>query len=166
MASCRRAAVTWLLAVLGGCTGGQPPLDERPAVSFAEGFYLELWVIGEDNLAVLYRVNGERELGFGGGPDAFNRSLSWEGELTPDEYERLQQLLEEHGWFAGNATSTGDPRQRVTRARVRGKGKDRRYTLRGVCEDVQPILQLLDHASRRRLVRELDRLPVAGDPVR
>ncbi len=163
----RTCAATWLLAVVAaGCTTGRGPLDERPSVPFTEGFYLELWILGEDNLAVLYRVNGAHELGFGGGADAFNRKLSWEGELTPGEYERLQALLEEHGWFAGTATSTGEPRKRVTRVRVRRNGQGRRYTLRGVSEDADPVWQLLDQASRRRLKPDLDRLPEAGAPVR
>ena len=163
----RAWAATWLLAaVAAGCTTGRAPLDERPSVRFAEGFYLEVWILGEDNLAVLYRVNGARELGFGGGVDAFNRNLSWEGELTPGEYERLQELLGEHGWFDGTATSTGEPRKRVTRVRIRRNGRGWRDTLRGVCEDVEPVRQLLDQASRRRLQGDLDRLPEAGAPAR
>ena len=154
------AAVVW--AIVAGCAGKSPGLD-RPEVVFAEGFYLELWILGQDRYATLYRVNGARRLGFGGGPDAFNRRINWVGTLTDQQYTELQDLLERHGWFAGTVNSPGEPPERITRVRLRWPGGSRRFKVIGDSADIEPVRELLDGVARRRLQRDLDRLPEAGD---
>ncbi len=148
-----------------GCKTGRAPVHDLPTVRVADGFYMEYWLLGEDNLALIYRVNGLRALGFGGGADARNRNLNWAGKLTSGQYDRLQELLEQDGWYAGNVTSTGEPRQRITRVQLRWGGKSRRYKLRGECAAAGPVRALLDDAARRRFEPELERLPKAGDRI-
>ncbi len=166
----RRSVITvwavWAALVTGlqvGCKTGRPPAHDMPTVRAADGFYMEFWLLGEDNLALIYRVNGLRALGFGGGADARNRNLSWAGELTGGQYDRLQELLEKDGWYAGNVTSTGEPPQRITRVQLRLAGQSRRYKLRGECAAAGPVRALLDNAARQRFEPELDRLPKAGE---
>jgi len=161
-----------VLAVLGftvsvnvGCAGKGPKTEQQPEVRIADGFWLELWILGEENYAVLYRVNGASALGFGGGAVAFNRELSWEGTLEQQEYDRLQELLEQHGWFDGTIDTTGDARQPVSRISLRWPGGSRRLKLRGVSPGVEPVRQLLDRAARRRFKPQLESLPQAGDKV-
>ncbi len=155
-------AASVVCAIVAGCVGKSPGLD-RPEVVFAEGFYLELWILGQDRYATLYRVNGARRLGFGGGPDAFNRRISWAGTLTDEQYAELQDLLERHGWFAGTVSSPGKLAERITRVQLRWPGGSRRFKVIGDSEDIEPVRELLDGAARQRLQRDLDRLPEAGD---
>lgn len=162
-----RATVAVIAAVVVcasgvGCAGKAPGLD-RPEVVFAEGFYLELWILGQDRYATLYRVNGARRLGFGGGADAFNRRINWVGVLTDEQYAELQDLLELHGWFAGTASSPGEPPERITRVRLQWPGGSRRFKVTGDSADIESVRELLDGAARQRLRRDLDRLPEAGD---
>ena len=152
------------VAVNAGCAGAGPK-PRRPDVRIADGFWLELWILGEDNYAVLYRVNGAKALGFGGGAIAFNRELSWEGTLEQVEYDRLQELLRQHGWFDGTIDSTGEARQRVSRIRLRWPGGSRRVKVTGDSPDVEPVLQLLDRAARRRFDDDLEILPQPGESV-
>ena len=154
------AAVFW--AIVAGCAGKSPGLD-RPEVVFADGFYLELWILGQDRYAVMYRVNGAHRLGFGGGADAFNRRISWVGTLTDEQYAELQVLLERHGWFAGTVSTQGEPHERITRVRLRWPGGSRRFKVTGDSADIDPVRELLDGVARQRLQRDLDRLPEAGD---
>ncbi len=149
-------------AIVAGCVGKSPGL-ERPEVVVAEGFYLELWILGQERYATLYRVNGARRLGFGGGPDAFNRRISWVGTLTDEQYAELQDLLDRHGWFAGTVSSPGEPAERITRVRLQWPGGSRRLKVIGDSADIEPVRELLDGAARQRLRRDLDRLPEAGD---
>jgi hypothetical protein len=170
MTRVRRRWPVIALAVLGltvalnaGCAGKGPKTQQQPEVRIADGFWLELWILGEENYAVLYRVNGASALGFGGGAVAFNRELSWEGTLKPDEYDRLQVLLEQHGWFDGTIVTTGEARQPVSRISLRWPGGSRRLKVKGVSPDIEPVQKLLDRAARRRFDPHLESLPQAGD---
>lgn len=160
----RLAVVLGILAA-AGCGRHEAPAFDAPQVSFAGDFYLELWILGEDNLAVIYRVNGDRVLGWGGGRDAVSRRVSWTGVLDPQRYDRLRVLLEQEGWLAGGVESSGAPRKRITRVSLRWDGRSRRYSLRGECPAVEPLAALLDEACRKRLEPELESLPQAGEPV-
>jgi len=155
-------AVAVVAALTAGCAGKSPGLD-GPRVVFAEDFYLELSTRGPDGYATLYRVNGARRLGFGGGTDALNRRISWVGAITDEQYAELQGLLERHGWFAGTVSAQGEPAQRVTRGQLRWPGGSRRFKLSGDSADIDPVRDLLDGVARQRLSRDLDRLPEAGD---
>lgn len=145
-----------------GCAGSAPGADQ-PEVNIAGGFYLELWVLGEENYATLYRVNGARELGFGGGRDAFNRNINWVGELPETQYSELQGLLDRHGWFAGTVESTGIPKERISRIELTWPGGSRRFKVKGDSPGIEPVQRLLDDAARQRLRKDLDRLPQAGE---
>ena len=159
-----RATAALALAVCTGCSvPGSSPRVDRPEVLFADGFLLELRLQGLDNYAALYRVNGARRLGFGGGVDASNRELSWTGSLSDEQYGRLQALLRQHGWFDGLAASTGEPRQRVAWIKLRWPGGRRRFKVTGNSPDVEPVRQLLDDAARRRLEPALENLPRPGE---
>ena len=158
------AALGFTVAVNAGCAGKGAKV-EQPEVRIADGFWLELWILGEDNYAVLYRVNGASALGFGGGAVAFNRELSWEGTLEQAEYDRLQELLGQHGWFDGTIVSTGETSLRVSRIILRWPGGSRRLKVTGVSPGIEPVQQLLDRAARRRFEPELESLPQAGDRV-
>ncbi len=135
------ALLLWAAAVAPAACAGSAPVRTRPKVSIAGGFFLELLIRGADNYAVIYRVNGDRKLGFGGGADAVNR--------------RLRNLLDRHGWFDGAIEETGEPPQRRTRIHLRGPDGSRRHRIRGRNPGVDAVADLLDHASRRRLEREI-----------
>ncbi len=156
------AVIAVIAAMTAGCAG-KAPVRDRPQVVFAEGFHLEMWTLGPDRYATLYRVNGARRLGFGGGVDALNRRISWVGTLTDEQYAELQGLLERHGWFAGTVSTRGEPAERVTRVQLRWPGGSRRFKLEGDGADVQPVRDLLDGVAKQRLSRDLDRLPEAGE---
>ncbi len=156
------AALGLTVAVNTGCAG-EGPRSLQPEVRIADGFWLELWILGEENYAVLYRVNGAHALGFGGGAVAFNRELSWTGTLQDEEYDRLQELLGQHGWFDGTIASTGEARRRVARIRLQWTGGSRRMKVTGASPDVEPVRQLLDHAARRRFQRDLEELAWVDD---
>ena len=149
-------------AVVAGCAGKAPNFDKLEVLS-AEGFYLELWIHGQERYVTLYRVNGAHRIGFGGGADAFNQRISWVGTLTDEQYAELQDLLERHGWFAGNVSSQGEPPDRITRVQLQWPGGNRRFKVTGDSADIEPIRELLDAVALQRLHRDLDRLPEAGE---
>ncbi|MHC4209819.1 MAG: hypothetical protein ACYTE6_06830 [Planctomycetota bacterium] len=161
----RRGAWVWpvgtvLAAVMAGCS----VLSGADPASATRGLSLELWLRGEENLAVLYRVEPAGTIGFGGGADARNQRITWTGPLTAEEIDRLWALLQEHGWFSGDlkAASTGEPRQRQYRIRMRWPGGSKRYKFRGENPQVTPVETLLGQASRRRLGGFLETFPRPG----
>ena len=156
-----RGLLLVLIAAAAGCKGSAPTTGV-PDVMMADGFYLELSVRNEENYAVFYKVNGAQRLGFGGGRDAMNRQLSWIGALTNEEFERLFELLERNGWFAGTVESTGEPRKNVARATLVWKGGRKRFKRTGRSAQIEPVEKLLADAARRRLDRDLEALPAAG----
>ncbi len=161
----RMMALTAALAAM--CTGcsvpGSSPRVDKPEVLFADGFLLELRLQGLDNYAALYRVNGDHRLGFGGGAAATSSRLTWTGSLSSEQYDLLQALLRQHGWFDGLVTSTGEPKQQVARIALRWPGGRRRFTVTGDSPDVDPVRQLLDDAARQRFQSALDILPRPGE---
>lgn len=168
-------AVAGLLLVLCSCSvrggrvaaGGPGAVEGRSATG---GLKLELLVHGEANLAVLYRVSRDGTIGYGGGADARNRTITWTGQMTPGEIDELHALLQQHGWFDGAPRSTGEPQERVSRIKLRHAGRSYSYKVRGISPDVTPIEQLLDRVARRRFERFLESLPKpehvpkSGDP--
>ncbi len=149
-----------LLLVLCGCSGG----GGTGAVggrSPTGGFKLELRVHGEANLAVLYRVSEDGTIGYGGGADARNRTITWTGQMTPGEIDELRALLQKHGWFRGAPRSTGEPRKRVSRIKLSHDGRRHSYKVRGRSPDITPVEELLDRVARRRFERFLESLPKA-----
>lgn len=158
------AVTAALAAVCAGCSmPGSSPRVDRPEVLFADGFLLELRLQGVDNYAVLYRVNGAGRLGFGGGAAATSSRLTWTGSLSPEQYDRLQALLRQHGWFDGLVASTGEPRRQVARIALRWPGGRRRFTVTGDSPDVEPVRQLLDDAARQRFQPVLESRPRPGE---
>ena len=152
------------LAVIMGCSvPGSSPRVDRPEVLFADGFLLELQLQGLDNYAALYRVNGARRLGFGGGVPATQGQLTWTGSLSLEQYDRLQALLRQHGWFDADVASTGEPPQQVARIALRWPGGRRRFKVTGDSPDVDPVRQLLDDAARLRLQPALGIFPQPGE---
>ncbi len=183
MARCRDAtrwrhavtllAAAGLLLVLCGCSGWGGR-GGRGAVGGPEGtggvggrsptggIKLELLVQGEANLAVLYRVSEDGTIGYGGGADARNRTITWTGQMTPGEIDELRALLQQHGWFRGAPRSTGEPQERVSRIKLSHAGRSHSYKVRGSSPEVTPIEQLLDRVARRRFERFLESLPKAA----
>ena len=148
---------TALAAMIAGCAA----LSGVDPGSATRGLTLELWLRGQENLMVLYRVEQEGTIGFGGGADARNQRITWTGPLTAEEIDRLWVLLDEHGWFTGDVktASTGEPRHRRYRIRMRWPGGSKRYKTRGENPAVTPVETLLEQASRRRLGGFLQTLP-------
>jgi hypothetical protein len=149
-----RPVIAALAAVLSGCQGTDPGTVTR-------GLSLELWDRGLENRAVLYQVETDGRISFGGGRDAIHKRVSWTGQLTDDEIDQLWVLLEDHGWFSGEmkAASTGEPRRRQCWIRMRWPGGSKRYRFRGQNPEVDPVEALLAEASRRRLHGDLETLP-------
>jgi hypothetical protein len=143
--------------VLAGCS----VLPVADPGSATRGLSLEVWLWGEQNLAIFYRVITDGTIGFGGGADARSQRVTWSGPMTAEEIDRLWALLREHGWFSGDvkAASTGEPEQRWYRIRLRWPGGSKRYKIRGENPQVAPVEALLAQASRRRLEGDLERLP-------
>lgn len=156
-------AVTLAVAVVTGCSvPGSSPRVDRPEVHLADGFLLELRLQGLDNYAALYRVNGARRLGFAGGAAATKSQLTWTGSLSVEQYDRLQALLRQHGWFDALVVSTGEPPQQVARIALRWPGGRRRFKVTGLSPDIEPVRQLLDDAARSRFEPALEILPEPG----
>jgi hypothetical protein len=122
---------------------------------------MEVWLRGQENFMVLYRVDTDGTIAFGGGADARNRNVTWTGTLTGDEIDRLWALLEQHGWLSGDvkAASTGKPKDIEARIKVWWPGGSKHYRLRGENPQVTPVAEVLGEASRRRLGGDLQTLP-------
>jgi hypothetical protein len=146
-----------LAALIAGCS----VLPGADPGSATRGLSLEVWLRGEENLMVLYRVEPDGTIGFGGGADARNQRITWTGPMTAEEIDRLWALLQEHGWFSGDvkAASTGEPRERRYRIRLRWPDGSKQYKIRGENPAVTPVETLLGQASRRRLGGFLQTLP-------
>ena len=146
-----------LLSWLGGCSS----LSGADPHSVTRGLSLDMYAWGEGNFAVFYRVGTDGSLGFGGGVDARVQNVSWTGALTAEEIDRLWVLLEEHGWFSGavKAATTGDPKRRQYRLRVRWPDGQKKYRVKGENPGVAPVEELLGAAARRRMDGFLETLP-------
>jgi hypothetical protein len=149
-----RPVIAALAALLAGCSAPDPGSATR-------GLSLEVWDRGVENRAVLYRVETDGTISFGGGQDAIRQNISWTGPLTAGEIDQLWVVLEDHGWFSGDvrAASTGEPRRRQCWIRLRWPGGRKRFRFRGENPDVDPVEALLAEASRRRLGGDLETLP-------
>ncbi len=160
----RRFAIALAAVALCGCNGAPPRFDD-PSVRYKGDFYLELWVLGEENLAALYRVNGLGQIGFGGGVAARNYKLTWTGTITPEVLEQLRGLLREHGWFTGEVASVPEPKKRINRIDMRWDGERRRMKVRGASPAVEPVRIFLDKAARYRLEpEERELVPAPTEP--
>ena len=153
----RRFPVLLAAAALAGCAGAPPRLEE-PTVQITRDFYVELWVVGEENLAALYRVNQLGQIGFGGGTKARDHVITWVGTISPEQLQQLQALVQEHGWCTEKIPSVPEPRQRVNRIQMQCQGHYRRMTVRGASPDVEPLRAFLDRAARERLEPQMKAL--------
>jgi hypothetical protein len=145
-------AVAALLCGPPGCASGR-------GAPGSGGDTLELFISAEENRVVLYRVDDDGTLHFGGGLDAMNGNVTWSGPLTEGEREQLWAMVRDFGWLEKQPPEgDGDPlrKQRVT---VRVDGTRRRFRVQGHCPDVAPVEALLANASLRRHDSFLDTLP-------
>jgi hypothetical protein len=151
----RLGCVSAAAAVLAGCSAPSRADPDSPT----RGLSLEMEMRGEGNLAVLYRVETDGTIGFGGGADAVQREITWTGPLAAEEIERLWVLLEEHGWLSGDLRTTGEQKRPEYRIRLRWPSGSRRFKVRGANPGVTPVEELLEQAARRRLQGFLGTFP-------
>ncbi len=160
-----RLLVLPAVLLLVSCTAGKPPSSHPELdVAWEGGLLLSVRQLGEENYAVYYKVNGARQIGFGGGFAAINRQIGWVGELSTDDYARLQEKLESGGWFDRKPEGSGEPKARKAEIVLRTERRTRRYTVKGQCAQVDDVVALLERASRERLQSDLDTLPEADQP--
>lgn len=127
------------------------------------GLSLRLKVTGDENLAALYEVSADGVLAFGGGIDAQRDRVTWEGAMTGPEIDRLRALVEEHEWYTRRPVSSGEPKERRYRIKLRWPGGGKYYKVRGASPDVVQVQELLDKIARRRFDAYLRSLPAAKE---
>ena len=96
----RRAVLGLLLAPPGGPDMG--------------GISLQLRLTDEAGKAVVYHVDPDGMLHFGGGMDAAVDRTTWSGPLTEAEAAELRRRLEGGHWFDRELPATGEPTPKST----------------------------------------------------
>lgn len=134
------------------------------------GIALEMLVRGEGHLVVLYRVQPDGTIGFGGGTDARSRRVSWNGQMTAGEIEQLRSLLQQHGWFhaAPASTSSAADAKRSYRIKLSWPQGWWQSHITGISPHITPLYDLLEQIARRRLDEDdaLKALPQPGPQPR
>lgn len=160
----RASVAPWVLVMglalgLSGCQAashsdhGAQPLKPR----------LELTLSMHDETAdELFEIHRDGTFRFGGGMDARLGHTSWSTRLDDADRQRLADLIDRHGWIAGNLKSTGSPESLRYRISIRTDRGSARHSLKGHHPDVEPIYQELRKISLRRLDADLQRLPEPG----
>jgi hypothetical protein len=128
------------------------------------GISLQLRLTDEAGKAVVYHVDPDGMLHFGGGMDAAVDRTTWSGPLTEAEAAELRRRLEGGHWFDRELPATGEPAERRWWIEVRGPAGRRRHKLRGECPEAEAVEALLENAARRRLDRFMERMPEPGQP--
>ena len=111
---------------------------------------------------VLYKVDTDGILAWGGGQAASMDETTWESLLEPEQVRQLRSILQDSGWFAGKPTGSGTGGQRRTKVHFRWPDGSWKWTLRGTDPQLDPVEQLLHQYSLARLEPALRRLPEAG----
>lgn len=167
--------VGWIvLASISGLLGTGCGIESRPpsgpvakpnaAVLRASphSIHLQVNLHDETDANILYRIERDGTFNWGGGLNALIDKTTWAGQMTDDERRQLYDLLITHGWFERDPVSTNVPEGSVTRVDLSGDAGSNHFKVRGQNADVQPVLDLLDRISRRRLEPDLQMLPQPG----
>ncbi len=121
-------------------------------------------ITGKGNLAVIYRVDQDGSIHFGGGKDAQLNKTSWAGKLTQQEIEQLRASLDEQGWFTAEPASSSTDADRKYRIELRWPEGNRSYKVAGKGSKIAPIEDLLIKIANRRHDVFLDSLPQGSEP--
>ena len=167
--------VLWIgIACLSGFFCNGCGLDSRPptgpvarpnaAVLRASPYAIHLQVNlhDETDANILYRIERDGTFNWGGGLNALVDKTTWAGPMTNEERKQLYDLLITYGWFERDPVSTNEPEGRITRVDLSGDPGSNHFKVRGQNADVQPVLDLLEKISRRRLEPDLQMLPQPG----
>jgi hypothetical protein len=121
---------------------------------------LEIDHRGPANLAVIYRVEEDGTLGWGGGQSAREGRITWTGAMSGAELEGLRAILSEDGWLdSGPASTEGADSEWRTKVELDAPGGRRRYRVTGRSPEVERLVRHLDLIARRRNDEALEILP-------
>ncbi len=151
-----RAVAALLVMLNAGCATSAP---DRTG-----GIAIEIDVRGAGNFAVLYRLDTDGTLSWGGGDGARAGEVTWRGTMSDAEIDGLLMILVSDGWFESDPApdASGDVPQRRTTIRLDGPKGKRRLTLAGSSRAVDRVTAYLDPISRRRYDDFLETLPKPG----
>jgi hypothetical protein len=125
-------------------------------------------IIGDDNYAVVYRVTERALFEFAGGRDALSDQVTWSTQLTEADVAALNEVIESNRWYthqpSGGETQPGAPVRTIS-VSGRGPGGGLHMYVRGMHDRMEPVRAFLESIANRRLARDLDSLPRAGDKM-
>ncbi|MBC24001.1 MAG: hypothetical protein CMJ32_08820 [Phycisphaerae bacterium] len=126
---------------------------------------ISIWMQQRDNEQlkfVLYQVDADGMLAWGGGQAASMEETTWEMLLEPEQVSQLRTVLREAGWLDGKPSGEGSGGDRRTKVRFRWPEGSWKWSIRGTDPALEPVEQLLYQYSLVRLESALQRLPEAG----
>jgi hypothetical protein len=152
------------LSAMVACSSGGGPASTQPTLRASESddITMQMSIRDEFSQDILYRVEKDGSISFGGGIKALIDKTTWTGQMTDDERRQLHDLILQHGWFERDPVSTNDPKTRVYRIDLRGPEGHNSFKVVGQNADVQPIADLLAKICLRRLEPDLQKLPEPG----
>lgn len=150
-----------IIAVLAnsGCSSTSAAKADSPT----GGISLEMSITGHGNLAVLYRIEQDGSIHFGGGLDAQQNKTSWTSHLTEQDIMQLIALLNKHGWFNELPYSLNMEADRKYSVKLQWPGGRKSFKVQGRSLYVAPIEDLLVKIANRRHDVFLESLPNATD---
>lgn len=156
--------VMLLLMALGACSSSErvENASANDARSSPHAVKLELIIHDETNADVLYRVERDGSIHWGGGMKARLDKTIWTGQMTEDERRQLHELLVQHQWFDRDPVSTNEPKGRRYEVNVSGTDGSNHFRAKGANAEIEPVANLLEKICLRRLEPELKALPQPG----
>jgi hypothetical protein len=154
-----RIVLCWTLALLwtflsNGCASSD-------ANSMTGGVSFQLLYRGPEDAAAYYTLDRHGVLRFGGGMDAYLKKVSWQQQLSPQDIQQLEALIDQNQWFQAKPTATGEPPPSYEIS-LSGPQGSHFYRVKGQSPAIDPVLHLLDSFTRRRFDKYLEQFPQPG----
>jgi len=153
--SLRALVILLSVALLTGCAA----MTSLPKPENPDEFALRVKAFRPNNAIALYIIEPDGALRFAGGRQALTDQTTWTGELTDEQARQLRSHLQQRNWFQTPPKSTKKDESYRTIIALRRINAQRKFTVYGENQAVQPILDVLEQAARRRHEPYLQRLP-------
>lgn len=143
-----------------GCSGtGTGGHGAAYGGSRTSGTSLDFMVHGPAGEQVRYVLDEDGNLSFSGGRDVTLDKVSWKGELSDEEIQKLLEVIERVGWYQGEPASLAETDEYVYTIELESPQRSASWTVTGDSPEVRPVYVVLDQVSRKRFDSYLDRLP-------
>ena len=152
------------LAALPGCASSGSMFHSMP--NRMDGLFLEIEAEKPNHSVAIYKVTQDGTLSYAGGVEARRGETEWSTELSPEQRQRVMDMVEQFGWLnSGPANSPVNP-EHVYHVSVRRGLTRTNVVVQGDNPQIIEMQQVLDEICMQRFDEYLERLPKPGEPTR